>query len=159
MSKYYIAYGSNLNKDQMKYRCPDAKLVGTGSIPDYQLLFRGGEHAVATIEPRKGESVQFGLWEISERDEMSLDRYEGFPRLYYKQSFMINVNGKEAEAMAYIMDPSYVIGCPSKTYYETIAQGYEDCHLDIDKLEQAANTCAEAFYLQRDMKNMDMGMK
>lgn len=39
MSKYYIAYGSNLNKDQMKYRCPDAKLVGTGSIPNYQLLF------------------------------------------------------------------------------------------------------------------------
>lgn len=158
MSKYYIAYGSNLNKDQMKYRCPDAKLVGTGTIHDYQLLFRGGENAVATIEPLKGESVQFGLWEISERDEKSLDRHEGFPRLYYKQSFPIKLNGKEAEAMAYIMDSSYVIGCPSKTYYQTIAQGYEDCHLDIDKLAQAANKCAEAFYIQRDM-NVDMRMK
>ena len=26
--RYYIAYGSNLNIDQMSYRCPGAKVVG-----------------------------------------------------------------------------------------------------------------------------------
>lgn len=25
--KYYVAYGSNLNREQMAHRCPDAKLV------------------------------------------------------------------------------------------------------------------------------------
>lgn len=30
--KLYIAYGSNLNLKQMKYRCPTAKLVGKGTI-------------------------------------------------------------------------------------------------------------------------------
>ena len=33
----YIAYGSNLNRGQMALRCPDAKVVGTGEIKDYEL--------------------------------------------------------------------------------------------------------------------------
>ena len=33
--RYYIAYGSNLNIDQMSYRCPGAKVVGTSEIPDF----------------------------------------------------------------------------------------------------------------------------
>ena len=32
MAKLYVAYGSNLNKEQMRYRCPTAKFVGTGII-------------------------------------------------------------------------------------------------------------------------------
>ena len=45
----YIAYGSNLNRAQMALRCPDAKVVGTGEIKDYELLFRGNRNgAVAT---------------------------------------------------------------------------------------------------------------
>ena len=28
--KLYVAYGSNLNKEQMSHRCPDAKPVYTG---------------------------------------------------------------------------------------------------------------------------------
>lgn len=35
MKKYYIAYGSNLNVKQMKFRCPGAKVVGTSVIKDY----------------------------------------------------------------------------------------------------------------------------
>jgi len=48
--KYYIAYGSNLNKEQMKSRCPDAVPVGTSEIKNYTLLFKGHPNrAVATI--------------------------------------------------------------------------------------------------------------
>ena len=53
--RYYIAYGSNLNIDQMRYRCPGAKVVGTSKIPDFQLLFKGSKSgAYLTIEPKKG---------------------------------------------------------------------------------------------------------
>ena len=38
MKRYYIAYGSNLNVSQMKYRCTTAKIVGTAIIKDYELL-------------------------------------------------------------------------------------------------------------------------
>ena len=39
--KLYIAYGSNLNLKQMKYRCPTAKLVGKGVVENYELQFKG----------------------------------------------------------------------------------------------------------------------
>ena len=44
----YIAYGSNLNRAQMALRCPDAKVVGTGEIKDYELLFRGNRNGAVT---------------------------------------------------------------------------------------------------------------
>ena len=37
----YIAYGSNLNREQMAKRCPDAKVIGSGMLKDYELLSVG----------------------------------------------------------------------------------------------------------------------
>ena len=56
MSKrYYLAYGSNLNINQMRMRCPDSKVVSKGFINDYELLFKGSlTGAYLTIEEKKG---------------------------------------------------------------------------------------------------------
>ena len=83
MSKrLYVAYGSNLNIRQMKYRCPGAKLYGRGVIEDYALQFKGQPHgAFATIAPKEGASVPVAVWEISEKNEQALDRYEGYPSI------------------------------------------------------------------------------
>ena len=32
--KLYFAYGSNMNLDQMEFRCPDAKVVGNVQLKD-----------------------------------------------------------------------------------------------------------------------------
>ena len=40
--KEYFAYGSNLNFDQMAYRCPEATVVGTAKLDGYELAFRRG---------------------------------------------------------------------------------------------------------------------
>ena len=40
MSKYYLAYGSNLNLRQMKRRCPNAKKVENFLLKGYVLEFR-----------------------------------------------------------------------------------------------------------------------
>ena len=74
-NKLYVAYGSNLNLAQMARRCPTAKVVGIGKLKEYQLTFRG----VATIEPVSGAETPVGVWEITPKDEMALDRYEGYP--------------------------------------------------------------------------------
>ena len=42
----YIAYGSNMVREQMDYRCPDAKLIGTGYIAGARLEF----YLHATVE-------------------------------------------------------------------------------------------------------------
>ena len=54
MKKYYLAYGSNLNVHQMKYRCPTARIVGTAVIRDYELLYKGSKTgSYLTIEKKK----------------------------------------------------------------------------------------------------------
>lgn len=57
----------------MKYRCPGAKLYGTGVIDDYELQFKGQPYgAFATIAPKEGASVPVAVWEISEKNEQAL---------------------------------------------------------------------------------------
>jgi len=134
--KYYLAYGSNLDVDQMLRRCPDAIQIGAAVVKDYELLFRGNARhfGVATIEPCKGVSVPVGIWSISERDELALDRYEGWPHLYEKQTFRVKVRGKTISAMAYIMTPGHRLSVPCQAYVDTIAQGYEDFGFDLGPL-------------------------
>ena len=145
MSKYYLAYGSNLNKYQMNFRCPDAVPVGSCVLHNYELVFRRG---VLTIEHSPGAVVPAGIWKISEADEKSLDRYEGFPRLYRKEFFPILLNGrredgtkeveeKVGECMAYIMNPGHDIQEPSFAYMRTVQQGYKDFGFETDPLMKA----------------------
>ena len=84
-NKLYVAYGSNLNLEQMARRCPKAKVVGIGNLKDYQLTFR----RVATIEPEKGAITPVGVWEITTSDERALDIYEGYPSYYRKETVTV----------------------------------------------------------------------
>lgn len=78
--KLYFAYGSNINLEQMDYRCPDATVVGPVVLENYELLFRRG--GFATIAPKEGGRVHGLLWSITPECERSLDLYEGYPRFY-----------------------------------------------------------------------------
>ena len=92
--RYYIAYGSNLNVRQMMMRCPDSRMIGTATIPDYRLMFKGSKTgSYLTIEEAPGYKVPVGVWEVSERDEKSLDRYEGYPSFYYKKELVLPIKG------------------------------------------------------------------
>ena len=64
--KIYVAYGSNTYAPQMNRRCPEARLVGTGMLKDYELEFRGA----ATVVHKPGAQVPVVLWEITELNEM-----------------------------------------------------------------------------------------
>lgn len=139
MTKFYLAYGSNLDHQQMMLRCPDARYLGETDVKDYALLFRGNYRGcgVATIEPEKGSHVPAGVWEISARDELALDRYEGWPWLYEKQNFVVELDGKKITAMVYIMTEGHVFTEPGAAYCATLRRGYIDCKLDSNILETA----------------------
>lgn len=137
-NKLYVAYGSNLNLEQMAYRCPTAKVLGASEMKGWRLLFRGARAgAVATIEPYKGGSVPVLVWEITPADEAALDRYEGWPFLYRKETVRVKLNGKALMAMAYIMNEGRPLGQPSCYYYSTILEGYKDAGFNIDILRNA----------------------
>lgn len=62
--KHYFAYGSNMNLNQMAFRCPDAEVVGPVRLEGYCLAFcmNGGGNGVATIFPEQGSFVDGVLW-------------------------------------------------------------------------------------------------
>ena len=92
--RYYIAYGSNLNVYQMRYRCPNARIIGTAVMPNYELLFKGSKTgSYLTIEPKEGSNVPVAVWETTAEDEFALDRYEGYPTFYYKKELMLPIKG------------------------------------------------------------------
>lgn len=145
MSKYYLAYGSNLSMAQMAQRCPDAFYVGKTELENYRLLFRGSQSgSYLTVEPQAGSMVPALVWRISKRDEYSLDRYEGYPTFYYKKELRVNIhsllrNGPDyrAKAVIYIMNEDRPLGCPSMHYYNVCKEGYGRFGFDTAVLEQA----------------------
>ena len=46
-------------------------------------------------------------------------------------------NGMQIKGMVYIMDKTKDFGFPSVGYYHTVLQGYRDCGLDTNVLEEA----------------------
>ena len=137
--RYYIAYGSNLSVEQMWWRCPDAHIVGFADLDGWKLAF--GRHA--TIEPCAGAHTPALIWEISDKDERALDRYEGYPKYYYKAWLPIEIwepgadAAFEATAMVYIMADIQKDGFPSKEYVRIIEEGYQRFNFEKNVLEGA----------------------
>lgn len=133
--KYYVAYGSNLNVEQMGFRCPKSTIYGSGRLNDYELVFRGyNANAHATIIPKKGASVPVLVWKVPVADEKMLDRYEGYPNYYFKKDIDVIIDGKVVTCMVYIMNLSKATNRPSLEYVEIIWQGYIDNGFDTEEL-------------------------
>lgn len=141
--KYYIAYGSNLNIRQMRFRCPGAKPIGISAIPDYELLFKGSKTgAYLTIEPKDGGLVSVAVWEVTADDEKHLDFYEGYPNFYYKKEVCLPVKlasgkTKKLTAFVYIMHEERSLGIPSLAYIRTCEEGYRNFGFDVKYLDRA----------------------
>ena len=137
-TKLYLAYGSNLNLEQMAFRCPDSSVAGKAELPGYRLLFRGRPgNAHATIEQADGHSVPALLWKVSVPDEACLDLYEGFPRYYGKVELPVELKGKTVTVMAYVMQPGFDCNEPSIFYLDTIREGYRAAGFDQAVLDKA----------------------
>ncbi len=138
MKRYYLAYGSNLNIEQMQWRCPTAKVVGTVVLPDYELLFKGSmTGAYLTIEKKENSSVPMAVWEVEAEDEKALDRYEGYPHFYYKKDLELTNEEKRIKAFVYIMHEDMALGLPTKAYVETCLAGYKAFGFDKKILLEA----------------------
>ena len=155
--RLYIAYGSNINLEQMANRCPNSKIIGKEMLKGYELEFRG----VATIVPNDKSEVPVLIWEIDGRDEHSLDRYEGFPNLYRKELFEIEVDGEKKECMAYLMNKGH-ISPPTSYYYSVINQGYEANCMDTSYLRVALERSVYGQHFdgfQEELEEDDLQMK
>lgn len=149
--RYYIAYGSNLNIDQMLRRCPTARVTGTAVLRGWRLLFKGSKTgSYLTIEPDSAHSVPVAVWSVTEADERSLDRYEGYPSFYYRKVLPVDITGIRSgktyrrSAFVYIMHEERPIGIPSREYVRTCADGYRDFGFGLRPLAEALQFSEEA---------------
>ena len=145
-TKYYIAYGSNMDVNQMEYRCPDSDVVCTGEITGWEYLFKGSlSGSYATIERTKGAApIPVYVWEISDRDEERLDRYEGFPAFYYKKRIRVKLHtGKSAIGIVYIMHEERALGIPNSQYFNNIREVYNHHGWDEEILWDALDKSIE----------------
>lgn len=133
--RLYFAYGSNLNREHMRYRCPTATPVGPLFLPHASLRFRG----VADVVYRRDsdQTCPGALWEITREDERALDRYEGVSHnLYQRHHFTVLIDGQRHRVLVYQMTDVGIMP-PTVAYYETIVQGYRDFNLPLPALERA----------------------
>lgn len=176
--KYYVAYGSNLNVEQMRYRCPDATPIGTAIINGYELLYKGSKSgAYLTIEKSPDGKVPVVIWRVSAKDEKSLDRYEGFPNFYYKRDLELKVKlfkpsksfyGKQhsgitqvLDCFVYIMHENRQLGVPNRYYVDGCAVGYRTFGFDratltaaFDRTISRMNTPVNSGYTERIPDNI-----
>ena len=128
-----------MNIETMSRRAPTAKFLGTGVLEGYRLMFKG-EHVTtsfATIEEWAGYAVPFVLWELSEADEKSLDRYEGYPIHYRKQLVSIEFGGEKISAMYYQKPAEQRVYPPVMHYFAALAESYKAHGFDKKILESA----------------------
>lgn len=142
---YCAAYGSNLCVERMKSRCPGAEVFGASVINGYRMLFKQSmTGAYCTIEQDANCQVPVVVYRMTAEDEAKLDRFEGCPRYYRKQEFLLPIwwlNGKKrknrAACIAYIMHEYRVLGEPTNEYFSLLDKGYERWGFDHEILFKA----------------------
>jgi gamma-glutamylcyclotransferase (GGCT)/AIG2-like uncharacterized protein YtfP len=154
----YFAYGSNLDPEQMRARCPGHHVVGMASLQDYRLAFPlfssdwGG--GVAGLVRAHGEKVWGIVYELTDADLAALDDYEGWRgpgdqhNLYDRDAVTLDLvrpdDGsvpRRVRAHTYLpraFNPSP----PSRRYLDTVLRGARHHRLPDDYVEKLAKAAA-----------------
>ena len=144
MKRYYIAYGSNINIQRMRLRCPDAEPLGTTMLKGWELMFKKSmTGAYLTIEENPAGSVPAVIWAVSAEDEKTLDRCEGYPVCYYKRRIKVQYRGiltgrtRTVKGFVYLMPEEREYGIPSDRYMDICITGYRTFKFDKRPLYEA----------------------
>jgi hypothetical protein len=135
----YFAFGSNLDPDQMRARCPAHNVVGMAVLRDHKLNFPifspGWGGGVASLQLSHGNDVWGMLYELSDEDLRSLDGHEAFHgpgnphNLYEREPVWVELvrpedgsvprRVKAAAYLAHTANPSP----PSRRYLDAVLKG------------------------------------
>jgi len=152
----YFAYGSNLNPEQMRLRCPSHKVVGLGALRDHRLAFPLTSHdwggGVASLVPAHGSSAWGVVYELSDDDLASLDRYEGYQgpgdqhNLYDREPVFVDLTRpddgsipRRVRACCYFARPSNPAP-PSRRYLDAVLAGARHHRLPDEYVTAIATT-------------------
>lgn len=143
-----VAYGSNMDWEQMRTRCPSARFVGVANLPKHRLAFTRRSESrgcgVADAVPDDDREVWGVVYEIDSRDVGSLDASEGFrpgraTNAYRRAERHVFVDGKESRPLTvsiYFAEPQDDPPPPNSVYKALILSGTRHWHLPGDYIHE-----------------------
>ncbi len=143
-----FAFGSNMNAEQMARRVPGAFEVAVATLRDFDLDFVGWSSGwgggVATVAPRRGRNVAGVLYALTDEQLAALDRFEGVPTVYRRETCSVIVRGSGVAVRAELYrHRDATRAAPSGRYLATIRRALRDrriahAHVDAAALRAAA---------------------
>jgi len=121
----YAAYGSNLHPVRLQRRVPSARLVGSSSIPGYQLRYnkKSNIDGSGKCSINAGDGVvHLAIFEIATAEKPELDRIEGLGKGYDQIMLELEHFG---DCQTYIAEPAAIDEalCPMDWYREMVILG------------------------------------
>lgn len=115
----YFAYGSNMNRADMRRRCPGARAIGPATLEGYRFFV--GIDGWGSVRPSAGDHVHGVLWRLTPRDMAVLHAYELLHQgLYDVRHLPVRSGGSCVRAMIYRLRRR-APGRPKPGYVEMIA--------------------------------------
>ncbi len=143
----YAAYGSHLYQNQRANHLPSAKFVGTAVLKDTRLVFRKARRFYwITFEECPGESAPCAIYDISDKDKVDLDHYEGvrYPdECYFPHTIDLEVTkadgtvALEKDILIYKLPESSPEGKPRALYFGKCLAGYLEHGFETEPLQKA----------------------
>jgi len=114
MSRYYFAYGSNMNPERMRQRSMSFTHYEHGVLQGYQLLFNKRSvivegHGAANVVMAYDAMVEGILYHLEDEQQIQqMDPFEGYPIGYSRECLPIQTKEDEVEAWVYQATPAYI---------------------------------------------------
>ena len=137
----YFAFASNLHQGQMKRWCPASRFLKAAVLEGYRFVYDGfsvtWDGAVGNIVKSDSEHVWGALYEITERDRLTLDAFENYPRDYDHRDVEVrDRDGKVYRAMTYFRT-GRPLGKPHPDYERIVIDGAKECGLPDEYIDRA----------------------
>jgi gamma-glutamylcyclotransferase len=137
----YFAFASNMNHAQMERWCPASRFLRAAILPGFRFVYDGfsvtWDGAVGNVVRSETESVWGALYEITERDRLTLDAFEGYPRSYdHRDVDVKDRDGKAYRALTYLRT-GRPLGKPHPDYERIVIDGAKECGLPDEYIDRA----------------------
>lgn len=137
----YFAFASNMNQAQMKRWCPASRFLRAAVLEGFRFVYDGfsptWDGAVGNIIRSEMERVWGALYEITLRDRLTLDAFEGYPRSYDRRDVEVkDRDGRAYQALTYLRS-GRAPGQPHPDYERIVIDGARECGLPDEYIDKS----------------------
>lgn len=143
--RYYFAYGSNMNAEQMSSLGVKPLSVALAKLPEHRISFHGysktWDGAVETVVSAPGRDVWGVIYRLTFSDANTLDsdkdvRLDGTGAYFLFPTSVLDIEGKKHPVLLYKKDVLGAPEKPSREYLDFIVQGALRRGLPSDYIEE-----------------------